>query len=308
MVSSNKSIILLTGATGFLGSHLLRGLLSNGYSVVILKRSRSDTWRINDLLDKCVVYDLDTISLRDVFKNNNIKAVIHTATCYGRKGETVTQIVGANLMLPLSILELSDEFDVDVFFNTDTFFNVDTVLPGGLNTYVLSKKHFLDYGCQIARTSNVQFTNIRLEHLYGPGDDSSKFIPSIIRVFLNNEVSLDLTAGEQERDFIYVDDVIAAYLMLLEHEPELTRPVAYFELGGGRAIALADLVKLARRVSKSHTKLNFGSLPYRQDEIMHSEANIDNLKNIGWEVNTSLEDGLAKVISYEKERLVNKFE
>lgn len=75
--------ILLTGATGFLGSYILERLIKSDYDVVILKRSFSDTWRINHLLDQVISYDIDKVSIDQPFIDNKIRAVIHTVTNYG---------------------------------------------------------------------------------------------------------------------------------------------------------------------------------------------------------------------------------
>ena len=78
--------ILLTGATGFLGSHLLKALLNEGHRLVILKRSTSNAWRIASMLDQVTSYDIDRVPLTQAFEDQHIDAVIHTACHYGRDG------------------------------------------------------------------------------------------------------------------------------------------------------------------------------------------------------------------------------
>ena len=77
-----KQHILLTGATGFLGSHLLEALLKEGHEVTILKRSTSDTWRIEHLLSQVTAFDVDVLPLQGVFEKNKIDCVVHLATSY----------------------------------------------------------------------------------------------------------------------------------------------------------------------------------------------------------------------------------
>ena len=80
--------LLLTGATGFLGSNLIPAFLKAGHEVVILKRSFSDTWRIKDDLDKVRSYDIDLVPLERPFEEcGRFDCVVHTATNYGRQGE-----------------------------------------------------------------------------------------------------------------------------------------------------------------------------------------------------------------------------
>ena len=80
-----KKTVLLTGATGFLGSHLLSALLEEGHKVVVLKRSTSSILRIHHLMDDIVVYDVDKYVLDDIFPHECIEVVIHVATSYSRE-------------------------------------------------------------------------------------------------------------------------------------------------------------------------------------------------------------------------------
>ena len=141
---------------------------------------------------------------------NPSKAVVHTATCYGRNRETPLEVFEANLKFPLDLLEKA------ALFSTDTFFNTDTILYKYLNGYSLSKHQFVEWGKQYADEHKIKFCNIKLEHMYGPGDDDSKFTTYVINSCLNNVPEVKLTLGEQERDFIYIDDVVSAYQLLLK--------------------------------------------------------------------------------------------
>ena len=71
--------VLLTGATGFLGSHLLKALVSKGYEVVVLKRSTSDIWRLKGFENTFKSYDIDRVPLQTAFEEQPIDTVIHTA-------------------------------------------------------------------------------------------------------------------------------------------------------------------------------------------------------------------------------------
>ncbi|WP_022854419.1 NAD-dependent epimerase/dehydratase family protein [Thermodesulfatator atlanticus] len=291
-----KKTILLTGATGFLGSHLAERFVHEGYKVIILKRSFSDIWRIQHIINKLICYDIDKISLVKPFEEYEIDVVIHTATKYGRKGESVREIVEANLYFPLQLLEIS------ISFNTGTFLNTDTILCKYLNYYSLSKKQFVEW-LKIF-SEKIRVINLKLEHIYGEKDDTTKFIPWIINQLLKNVEEIKLTEGKQKRDFVYVQDVVEAYYMVLIHIDNLEKRFYEYEIGSGNSMQIRTLVELIKKLTGNNkTFLHFGALPYRENEIMESRANLEMIKrDIGWFPKVSLEEGLLRTIRWYKNR------
>src|SRR3990172_4806098 len=247
--------ILLTGGTGFLGSNLLQRLVKDQYRIILLKRSSSDTSRINDYLPKLTSYDIDQTDLRQIIRNNRIDIIIHCATNYGRSEIDPIALLEANLILPLKVY-----------------------------------------------ATEILCINIALEHFYGPHDDQTKFVTYIIRNILANIEKIDLTKGEQKRDFIYIDDVVDAFLKVINHSALLERGFLNYEIGTNHAITIKEFVSLVKRLANnSSTYLNFGVLPYRDNEIMESFVDTSEIRKLGWKPNSSLEDGLLKTINSERE-------
>lgn len=288
--------ILLTGASGFLGSALALHLLSAGHQVALLLRPTSRLDRLRGLdaafdIGRCAA-DIEL----DAFVNRvQPDAVIHTACAYGRQGESMLQLADANLRLGLAILQVLQRTGRPV-----TFINTGTVLAPEVSIYALTKHQFAQWGRFVAAQSSGQmrFINVLLQHMYGPGDDPSKFTTHVLHACHRNEPLLKLTAGEQTRDFIYIDDVVSAYSTLLDPRT-LLEPVLDIEVGSGVAPTIREFVGTVHRLTASRTELLFGALPYRANEAMHCQADVAHMNKLGWKPMFDLEAGLKKTIEME---------
>lgn len=286
--------ILITGGTGFLGSYLIHSLLQNNYQVILVKRSTSNTWRINDIIDKIKCYDLDKSNIDIVFKEQHIDIVIHTACCYGRNYETMSQIVDTNIVFGIKLFESA------VLFNTVTFINTDTLLQKHLNSYSLSKYQFVEW---LKRgTGKIKIVNMKLEYMYGPNDDTTKFVPWVIEQLRQNKDRINLTKGKQRRDFVYITDVVSAYIKVLERINLLPQFVE-FDVGTGKPITVYQFVSEVEKKYKTiytenKTKLCWGIIPYRKGEMMKVSVNVNPLKAIGWKPEYSYQEGINNIISF----------
>ncbi|MEN9722757.1 MAG: hypothetical protein RJB38_743 [Pseudomonadota bacterium] len=289
-----KPRILLTGGTGFLGSRICDNLLAHGYSVVVLKRSFSVTSRLVRFLDKVDFFDLDRAPIESAFLDfGRIDAIVHCATDYGRKQVDVAQMVESNLMLPLKLLQIGARNGVRAFINSDTY------LDKGVNEYSLSKKQFLDWLKVYSDRMNCR--SMRLEHFYGPGDDPSKFVSWIIDQFRRGVSEIPLTPGMQKRDFIYIDDVVDAYRVVLEQALIGSKGFLEYDVGSGVSIELRELVKSIQKLFPGvSSEPKFGAIPYRPNEVMESRIDIRPLAELGWGPRISLEDGLSKSIAWQE--------
>lgn len=286
---------LLTGATGYLGSRLLEALIYDGHQVIVLKRSSSDTGRINRWLDRITCCDVDANGINSAFdRHAPFDAVIHAATCYGRRGESCPELVETNLLFPLRVLERAGKGGAGLFLNTDTS------LSRELNAYALSKKQFAEWGQRLAIEGKLRWVNMVLEHFYGSGDDESKLVTWLVRSCLAHVPEIPLTKGEQRRDFIHIDDVVHAYRIVLS--AGLLQASAEYAVGSGHTVAIRDVAGKIRDLCNSTSKLNFGAIPYRPNEIMNSRADIGMIKSLGWSPVVSLEDGLRELVASERKK------
>ena len=290
-------MILLTGATGFLGSNLLATFLANGHEIVAIKRSFSNTSRIKASLgnNKLHLFDIDLIDPSVLFQKYSIDTIIHTATEYGRGEIPMYQILEANLILPLQLAELGIANGVKCFINTDSYFNKGANSYSNLLNYSLSKKSLLIWLNQLS--SKLKVINVVLEHIYGPYDSNSKFVESLIQqIAIQQQAKISLTHGHQKRDFVYLDDVVSAYLKLVEYGRNHDFLFKTFEVGTGKSMEVRNLAETIKSISNSPTVLSFGDIPYRSDEIMNSKADITQLQELKWKPKTSVSDGIKKIV------------
>lgn len=290
--------VLLTGATGFLGSHLLRGLLNKtDCNIVILKRSFSNIDRIVEFTDvkRIKSYDIDCVDLETVFKENDIGTIIHCATNYGRVQNSCCDVLETNLMFPVKLLDLSVQYGVKNFINTDSYFNKENMAYSYLLNYALSKKSLLLWLKYFSK--RLKIVNMVLEHIFGENDNKEKFVFQMLDKIAFKQIdAIDLTYGHQKRDFIYVDDVVSAYIKVLEYMNSHSFRYKSFDVGTGNAVSLRDFVTEIKNISQSKTILNFGALSYREDEIMCSRADITDLNDLGWKPEYDYASGLEKII------------
>jgi len=142
---------------------------------------------------------------------------------------------------------------------------------------------------------------MRLEHFYGPGDDHSKFVSSLIRQFKEGVPEILLTHGHQKRDFIYITDVVDAYQSVLFDSMRGENGFREFDVGSGRSIEIRKLVQMVQELFvDSPSALRFGALPYRPNEVMDSAVDLGPLRELGWSPRVPLEEGLRQTVEWER--------
>lgn len=289
--------VLLTGATGYFGSYLAQDLIRRGHDLHVLIRSVSRLDRIADIVPPARRHALENDTFHTI-RELSPDVLIHAATCYDRLGEGIHAVYKANVALPMLLIEAAELAGVPLMVNTDTS------LPPEINSYALSKRHFAEWARRIAERGTIRVLNVRLESVYGPGDDDTKFITQLLRALVRNDPEFPLTPGEQARDFIHVKDAAEAYLRLVEHSAQTTES-SWIEAGVGssRAVTIREFAELAGELSGAKTQLQFGAKPYRTNEIMVTKADVQLLWQIGWPGDKGLRAGLKATIEEERRRL-----
>lgn len=300
-----KCTILLTGATGFLGSHLLEELLACGHKVVVLKRSTSDPWRILHLLSQVESYDIDQQPLGLPFEEHEIDVIMHFATLYRKfdNGQEVEEMIESNVTFPAELIRLAVRRGLKAFFNTGTFFECDcSVLPITENSRI---KPFNFYAETKVMLDNVLKTyagqvvvnTFRIFSPYGE-KDNQKLIPMLIKKALTREEIL-LSEGFQKLDFIYAADIVAAYMKALNRVIVSGADSGYelFNLSGGQPLSVREIVSVIEQVLGCAINKHWGAPS--QVDVPIAYADISKAGAVlGWKPSYSIHQGIARTIAY----------
>ncbi len=298
--------ILLTGATGFLGSYLLDALIRNGYKPIILMRTTSETWRINHLLNQVISYEIDKTPLEKIFKDQEIDTVVHLATLYRKfnNGKEVPEMINSNVNFPSQILEIGIKHGLETFINTGTFFECDcSVLPvreqaltKAFNFYAKTKIAFE----ALLKTyrEQLKITTLRLFSPYGP-KDNEKLIPMLIKKALNRE-KISLSEGFQKLDFIYAEDIASAFLLAISNADEQDTGYKLYNIGSGVGISVREIVSVIEEQLEKPINKVWGS-PSKSD-IPVVFADICQAKSsLNWAPKYTIHQGIRKTIEYYKQ-------
>lgn len=290
--------IAISGSTGFLGSSLAGYFLTRGFEVVGIKRESSNKSRIKEFENNPKFTLVNSGDLEAVFQMP-IDAVIHTATNYGREGESVEAIEEANVELPFNLLKQTQKNGVGAFINTDTFMSTETPPDDRHFNYVATKKKFLEKAKAIIPSASAKFINMVVYHMYGPNDNPEKFLAVMARRLAENEPEIKLTLGQQKRDFIYISDVLEAFGAAVDRLKEFSQ-FEEFNIGTGQSHSVREAVESLRGVLGSSSLLKWGALESRQHDEVYGAADISGNSKLGWKAKVGFDEGLKKTGSFYK--------
>ena len=294
--------ILLTGATGFIGSHLARRLVAEGHTVAAIVRPHSSRWRIADIESKLDIIPGDAYrpdGLRQELQRAGPDIAVHMAwdSVDGWGAPSNVDCVAGSVMFLRAVLEsgckrlvvAGSAFEYET---TDAALTENSpVEPHDLYGAAKHAVHLVT--AQLARMHGATLVWLRIFNTYGTYDDERRLVPSIVRALLRGE-SVATTAGEQIRDYTHVDDVASAIWQVAKSPHE--GPI---NIASGVAVSVRDVAVTTARLLGKSEKLRLGAIPYSPREPMMLLADARRLReDIGWAPRYDLERGLAHTVQW----------
>lgn len=295
--------VLVTGASGFIGRHLLASLTSIGANISSLQRG--DMPRTP--LAKAYSGDLrDAAFVKRAVRESAPEVIFHLAAFKQRSAHIdafvdalETNVIGslhlfaAAASLPslksIVVVGTAEEYGR----NAAPFRETIRELPVSAYSY---SKQSLSQLCEVLHhLHGLPTVVLRPTVAYGPGQSSDMFLPALIQSLLA-DTPFPMTAGGQTRDFVYVSDVVDAMLLAATNAGAAGQ---ILNIGGGQPITIAALAHKVAALTAKPGLLQAGKLPYRQSEVMSYSVDIAKARALlGWSPRVGLDAGLAATIKY----------
>ncbi len=308
----NGKRFLVSGAAGFVGCALTRRLLADGHEVHVLLKSSTPRWRLAGIESDLRRHEVnleDEGAVRALVAKIRPDVIYHLAT----HGAYPTQpdadgIIQTNILGTWNLLKAAAHVDFELFVNTRSsseygfkdyaMRETDVLEP---NSYYAVAKCAQTLLCQhVAKTEKRAIVTYRLFSVYGPYEEPSRLVPTVIRRCLQGQ-DLTLVSPETARDFVYVDDVVDCYLRF-DALANLSGEI--FNIGTGVGSTVQQVVDHVLRHTGARVACHWGAMPARIWDATTWVADCTkSARLLGWRPRTTLGDGLERTVEWMRQSL-----
>ncbi|OKL37665.1 NAD-dependent epimerase [Domibacillus mangrovi] len=325
--------ILITGVAGFIGSHLSKKLLNNGYSVigidnlndyydVNLKHSRlSFLENENFSFEKANLEDRDAVN--EIFQNHQPDTVINLAAQAGVRYslENPHAYIDSNIVGFTNILEACRHNKVGqlIYASSSSVYGANTNLPFSvhdnidhpISLYAATKKANELMAHTYSHLFGLPTTGLRFFTVYGPWGRPDMALFLFTKAIINGEPIKVFNNGEMMRDFTYVDDIVESIYRLVQRKPEPNpnwdgnapdpgtsyAPYKIYNIGNNSPVNLMDFIGAIEEKLGIEAKKDF--MPLQAGDVPATYANVEDLyRDIDFKPQTSIKDGVGKFVDW----------
>lgn len=295
--------IIVTGATSFIGIHLIKKLLQDNYKVYAVVRPNSKNIARLPKHSNMVILEVELSNTKDILNyiSGDIYAFYHLAWEGVRAPYRDDKVMQEkNYQATIDAFEVALSLNVKKFigigsqaeygkFNGD----VDEAYPcNPLTEYGKSKYATYLTILKLASEKNIKFYWPRIFSAYGPYDYEKSLIMTCIDKMQKNE-TIDMTECTQNWDYIYIDDIVEALIKFLDIDCEN----GAYNLASGNSRQLKLFVEEIKDVLQSKSIINYGAVPYSKEGPVSFRPNVNKLKKeLKWDATTSFKEGIKKIL------------
>jgi nucleoside-diphosphate-sugar epimerase len=304
--------ILVSGGSGFIGSHLVKRLVQMDTEVYVLTRSRSiiDNTRLRDVWKslKIVNADIRNFDSLSLLRKVEPEIIFHLAA-YHHVGDSFThfsEALDTNCLGTANLLEALDDYEHFIYTSSSEVYGFQSsvpfkeeMTPHPISPYAVGKYSGELY-CLMKYRMGYPITVLRPFNAYGPYQSVEAIIPEIMLDCLL-ERPIKVTEGKQTREFNYIDDLIDGFILAAQAKAAVGEII---NLGNGQETSIRDLILKIIKLTNSKSKALFGALPYRPTEIWRMFCDNTKAKKIlNWSPKIGLDEGLSKTIHWFQDNL-----
>lgn len=307
-ISYGVKRVVVTGATGFVGANLTRGLLRDGHDVSVFVRPGCPTWRIRDISDHVRVFEvdlLDAAGVADAVRRVRPEWVFNLAAhgAYWWQTDMRTMLL-TNVLGTVNLVEAATATGFDAFVHTGSSSEYGAKDHSPLESealepnshYAVTKASATMYCRYTGQATGLPLRVLRLYSVFGPWEDPSRLMPTLVRCGLQGHLP-SLVSPATARDYIYVDDVVRACLAAAASPGQ--EPGVIYNVGTGRQTTLRQVVELARTEFSISAEPDWGSMPPRIWDTDVWVADATRIEAcLGWRPQTTLEDGFRCLVGW----------
>jgi len=299
--------VLVTGATGYIGSNLVKHFsLSKRFNIFALIRPTSDTQVLHSAKERINVIQSDQTfeQINKAVRKASPNIVIHLAgvDAVEHRPDEIEPLILSNILFGTHLVEAMVQNQVMYFINTGTFWeNMDGESEyRPMNLYAATKKAFSNMLEYYQNARKIKSITLKLYNVYGPQDPRGKIFP-VFKSSIGRKQPILFSPGEQVLDHVYIDDVILAYDQAMDYlmKKDGWRPET-FSIGSGSGERLREIAKIYEDCIGKPLSIEWGGHEYLEREIMFSQADIQPAKAaFNWEPKFNLKQGITKMLEIE---------
>lgn len=285
---------LVTGASGYIGSNLVRHLLGLGWDVHIITRTDSNLKILDSEVDAITVHQHDGTSrdMVEILSKAKPEIIFHLASLFlaQHRTEEIEALISSNLLFSTQLVEAMTVTGAKYLVNTGTswqHYNNEDYRP--VNLYAATKQAFEDILAYYVDAHDLTATTLYLFDTYGPGDNRAKLIPLLWNAAVTQK-SLSMSPGEQMIDLVHANDVVDAFVAAANCVQSQVSKHTRYSVSSGVPMKLREIIKSFDNASGLSVPVVFGVRPYRPREVMCPQVNYPPVP--GWKPKISFHSGI----------------